>query len=105
MDLYKKAHYDLDELKTLIENPKTCIITKSSEKTAQELGFITYDEIVEQVLKIKKSDIYKTMTTHYDHTLWQDVYKPIVNGMDCYIKLQKSHDGKGVVVSFKLSND
>jgi hypothetical protein len=41
MDLYKKAHYDLDELKTLIKNPKTCIITKSSEKTAQELGFIT----------------------------------------------------------------
>lgn len=66
---------------------------------------MSYEEIVEQVLTIKKSDIYKTMTSHHDHNLWQDVYKPIVNGIDFYIKLQKSHDGKCVVVSFKLSND
>jgi motility quorum-sensing regulator / GCU-specific mRNA interferase toxin len=105
MDLFKTAHYDLDELKSLIENPKTRVITRISETEAQILGFITHEEIVEQVLKIKKSDIYKSMTTHYDATLWQDVYKPIINDNLCYIKLQKNHAGAGVVVNFKLSDE
>ena len=45
------------------------------------------------------------MTTHYDRTLWQDVYKPTINGIECYIKLQKNHDGQGVVINFKTSDD
>lgn len=102
MEYLKQAHYDLDELKCLIRNTETRVITSTSRQTAAELGFVTYEEIVEQVLKIEKSDIFKTMTTNHDHTLWQDVYKPIIKGVECYIKLQKSHDGKGVIISFKL---
>jgi hypothetical protein len=45
------------------------------------------------------------MTSHHDNTLWQDVYRPIINGVTCYVKLKKAHNGDGVVISFKLKDD
>ena len=103
---FKKAHYNLEELKELIKDPVTRVITDTARKNAyNELGLVDDDEIVDQVLNLKSTDIYKTMTSHYNHKLWQDVYKPRVGGKELYIKLQKSPDGNGVVVQFKLSDD
>ncbi|QEA11812.1 MULTISPECIES: type II toxin-antitoxin system MqsR family toxin [Comamonas] len=44
---------------------------------------------------------YKSMTTHADHTLWQDVYHaPCPNGCMAYIKVTFRADG-AVVLQFK----
>ncbi|MBN2436275.1 MAG: type II toxin-antitoxin system MqsR family toxin [Spirochaetes bacterium] len=105
MEHFSKSHYDLDELKALIEKPETRVITKKARVNAATLGFATKEDIVEQVLKIKRTDIYKTMTVDDDYTLWQDVYRPTINNVVCYIKLQKSHSGNGVVIQFKLKDE
>lgn len=106
MEHFNRPHYDLDELKTLIADSKKRVITKVARQNAfTALGLVTDDEIIEVVMAIKKSDIYKTMTTNADPKLWQDVYKPEADGKILYIKLQKSYDLKGVVIQFKNSDD
>jgi motility quorum-sensing regulator/GCU-specific mRNA interferase toxin len=37
------------------------------------LGF-SFDEIV--VATLAQEDFYKSITTHADHRVWQDVYRP-----------------------------
>lgn len=48
-------------------------------------------------------DFCKSMTTHADHTIWQDVYRPCVTtdagNIDLYIKLTVVDDV--LIVSFK----
>jgi motility quorum-sensing regulator / GCU-specific mRNA interferase toxin len=106
MEHLNRPHYNLDELKALVSNPKTRVITNVARKNAfAALGLVTDDEIVEVILAIKRSDIYKTMTTHHSTKSWQDVYKPEINGKILYIKLQKNFDSKGVVIQLKDSDD
>lgn len=101
MSKSKKPHYDLNELKELIQNENTRVITDSSHKGATELGF-SVTEIEETVLSLKTSDFHKTMPTKKYQKAWQDVYKPNRQNLKLYIKLQKSFNDKYVIViSFK----
>jgi motility quorum-sensing regulator/GCU-specific mRNA interferase toxin len=93
-------HYDLDELKTLIEQPKTRNITFEAVQTASEVGFASVSEIVGVVLELESRDFYKTMPSEKQPGTFQDVYHKTINGIELYIKLRKSSD-KGIVISFK----
>ncbi len=44
-------------------------------------------------------DFYKSMTSYNDHTQWQDVYRPSVDGIKLYVKLSVQ-DGV-LILSFK----
>jgi motility quorum-sensing regulator/GCU-specific mRNA interferase toxin len=39
------------------------------------LGF-GFEEIADVVAALTARDFYKSMTTHADHRIWQDVYRP-----------------------------
>ena len=49
--------------------------TVSALAGAAALGF-GFDEIVGIVAALTPHDFYKSMTTHADHRIWQDVYRP-----------------------------
>lgn len=51
------------------------------------------------VAGLKPTDFYKSMTTHADHTIWQDVYRPSTAMGDAYLKLTVIDDM--LIVSFK----
>ncbi|MEI7455906.1 MAG: type II toxin-antitoxin system MqsR family toxin [Nitrosomonadales bacterium] len=52
------------------------------------------------VLALNSSWLYKSMTTHSDSTVWQDVYHaPCPNGKIAYIKL--TVQAGSVVIQFK----
>ena len=52
------------------------------------------------VLDLRRGMLHKSMTTHADHRVWQDVYHaPCPNGKLAYIKLTLQ-DG-AVVIQFK----
>ena len=51
------------------------------------------------VLALASADFYKSMTTHADHTIWQDVYHPRTPAGDVYVKLTVIEDL--LIVSFK----
>src|ERR1019366_8168852 len=50
------------------------------------LGF-GFGEIVGVVAALTPRDFYKSMTTHADHRLWQDVYRPKTSAGEVYLKL------------------
>jgi motility quorum-sensing regulator/GCU-specific mRNA interferase toxin len=39
------------------------------------------------VLALTPADFYKSMTTHGDHRIWQDVYHARTRGVPVYLKL------------------
>ena len=49
------------------------------------LGF-GFEEIVGVVAALTTRDFYKSMTTHADHRIWQDVYRPKTPAGDVYLK-------------------
>jgi len=51
------------------------------------------------VMELTPADFYKSMTTHADHTVWQDVYRPSTQTGDVYLKLTVIDDV--LIVSFK----
>jgi motility quorum-sensing regulator/GCU-specific mRNA interferase toxin len=62
------------------------------------LGF-GFDEISGVVAALAPRDFYKSMTTHADHRVWQDVYRPRTPAGEVYLKLTVIEDV--LIVSFK----
>lgn len=51
-------------------------------------------------MALTPADFYKSMTTHADHRIWQDVYRTrIAGGVEAYLKLTVIDDV--LIVSFK----
>ena len=62
------------------------------------LGF-GFEEIIGVVAALTPQDFYKSMTTHDDHRIWQDVYRPKTPAGDVYLKLTVIDEV--LIVSFK----
>ena len=62
------------------------------------MGF-DFEGIVDIVLALNPKDFYKSMTTHADHRVWQDVYRPTTPAGEVYLKLTVVDDV--LIVSFK----
>lgn len=90
-------HYKLASAKTLIEAGKVRT-TYSAVLGAAQMGFGVPDMLA-VVMVLTPTDFYKSMTTHADHTVWQDVYRPGTRAGDVYLKLTVIDDV--LIVSFK----
>lgn len=97
----RKPHYGLDALKMLLLHESTRIVTRSGRQGAAMLGYFDDESMVTRILRLASSEFYKSMTTHGNSKIWQDVYRTNDGNVGIYIKLQKSLDGKGVIISFK----
>ena len=62
------------------------------------LGF-GFEEIIGVVVALTPRDFYKSMTTHADPRVWQDVYRTKTPAGDVYLKLTVVDDV--LIVSFK----
>ncbi len=90
-------HCKLPVVKALIAEGKVRA-TASALAGGAALG-LGFDEIVEVVSALTPGDFYKSMTTHADHRIWQDVYRPRTLAGDVYLKLTVIDDV--LIVSFK----
>ena len=68
-------HCKLPVVKALIEAGQVRA-TASAFNGARELGICDLTGMCAVVLALTPSDFYKSMTTHADHRIWQDVYRP-----------------------------
>ena len=93
----RKPHCKLTLVHSLIEQGKVRA-TVSALAGGAALGF-DFKGIVGVVKALTPSDFYKSMTTHADHRIWQDVYRPTTANGGVYLKLTVIHDV--VIVSFK----
>jgi len=95
----RTRHYNLDEIKAVVRSRGIHVFTRIARENGLKMG-LTHSQFVEVVLNLRSSDLYKSMTTINDHTLWQDVYHSATpNGKTAYIKLTLQ-DG-AVVIQFK----
>ena len=90
-------HCPLPLVKSLLEAGKVRT-THAARAGASELGFALSDMLA-VVMALTPADFYKSMTTHVDHTIWQDVYRPSTQAGDIYLKLTVLDDV--LIVSFK----
>jgi motility quorum-sensing regulator/GCU-specific mRNA interferase toxin len=90
-------HSKLSVVKLLIEAGKVRM-TASAVAGGELLG-LDSAAIVNVVAALTPQDFYKNMTTHADHRIWQDVYRPTTPAGDAYLKLTVIDDL--LVVSFK----
>jgi motility quorum-sensing regulator/GCU-specific mRNA interferase toxin len=90
-------HCKLSVVKALVEAGKVRA-TKSAQVGAAALGF-DLDGMLEVVQLLTKADFFKSMTTHEDHRVWQDVYRPATPAGVVYLKLTVIDDV--LIVSFK----
>lgn len=74
--------------------------TASAFSGARELGINNLAGMCAVVLALTLSEFYKSMTTHADHRIWQDVYRTkTTSGDDVYLKLTVIDDV--LIASFK----
>jgi motility quorum-sensing regulator/GCU-specific mRNA interferase toxin len=87
----------LAKVKALVEAGKVRS-TFSAVSGAAVLG-IDFAGMLDVIRALKPTDFYKSMTTHADHRIWQDVYRPSTPKGDVYLKLTVIEDV--LIVSFK----
>ncbi len=92
-------HCKLSVVRGLIEAGKVRA-TASAFDGASELGINDLAGMCAVVMSLTSADFYKSMTTHADHRIWQDVYHTrISNRTEVYLKLTVIDDV--LIVSFK----
>ena len=92
-----RPHYKLTVVKALVVVGKVRA-THSARLGASALG-MEFSDVLAVVMALTPADFYKSMTTHADHTVWQDVYRPSTGVGDVYLKLTVMDDV--LIVSFK----
>jgi motility quorum-sensing regulator/GCU-specific mRNA interferase toxin len=83
----RKPHYDLDAIIVVVRVRGVDSFTKAAKDGAVPMG-LSHEAALEVVLHIQRGHLFKSMTTHADPSVWQDVYRvPCLNGKMAYIKL------------------
>jgi motility quorum-sensing regulator / GCU-specific mRNA interferase toxin len=90
-------HNKLPVVKKLIGAGK--IRMTASAAAGGELLGLDSAAIVNIAATLTPQDFYKSMTTHADHKIWQDVYRPTTPVGEVYLKLTVIDDV--LIVSFK----
>ncbi|MFB1489609.1 MULTISPECIES: type II toxin-antitoxin system MqsR family toxin [unclassified Thiocapsa] len=93
----RTPHCRLSFVKALIDEGKVRM-TQSAIIGGRRLGFDA-DGILATVLALAPADFYKSMRTHADHRIWQDVYHATTSVGEVYVKLTVIDDV--LIVSFK----
>jgi motility quorum-sensing regulator/GCU-specific mRNA interferase toxin len=93
----QKPHCRLSVIQCLVKAGEVRV-TQAAMIGATELGLELADMIT-VVMTLTTNDFYKSMTTHANHTVWQDVYRTKTKAGDVYLKLTVIEDV--LIVSFK----
>ena len=93
----RSPHCPLSIVRALIQQSKVRS-TFSALAGGAALGF-DFNGMLAVVLALTPKDFYKSMTTHADHRVWQDVYRSATKAGQVYLKLTVIDDV--LIVSFK----
>lgn len=91
----KKAHYSLHTVKAIVARDGIDVFTMAARRGLNMMG-LSESEALAIVASLSNGMFIKSMTTHADHKIWQDVYHaPCRGGKTAYIKVTLQ---QGVVV-------
>jgi motility quorum-sensing regulator/GCU-specific mRNA interferase toxin len=96
-----KPHYSLPDIQSDVSRRGAGAFTRTALKNGRSMG-LTVSQLVDVVCSLRRGDFYKSMTTHADHAVWQDVYHATtLVGKVAYVKVTGSNDGNPPVIQFK----
>ena len=93
----RTPHCRLSVVKALVEAGQVRA-TFSALSGGAALG-LDFEGMISVVKGLTAHDFHKSMTTHADHRIWQDVYRPMTVGGQIYLKLTVIDDV--LIISFK----
>ncbi|WP_226953020.1 type II toxin-antitoxin system MqsR family toxin [Mesopusillimonas faecipullorum] len=94
-----KPHYSLAVMQTAIAAVGRHAFTLTAINGGRAMG-LTDSDMLAVIASLGRKDFYKSMTTHNDHRVWQDVYHATCpNGRIAYIKLTEV--AERIVIQFK----
>ena len=96
----RKPHYALADVKAAFTDPAALNRTCRSRQDAAALG-LSDSDIVAVVQGRSLADFDKSMTSHVDQTVWQDVYKPKAAARTLYVKFTLDAQKALLLISFK----
>ncbi len=94
----RAPHCPLSVVKALVEAGQVRA-TASAFQGARAVGVFDLTEMCAVVMALSPTHFRKSMTTHADHRIWQDVYHARTDQADVYLKLTVIEDV--LIVSFK----
>lgn len=95
-----RPHYDLAKIQAEFADPANLNRTYSSRQGADDLG-MDDAAVVAVIQGLASGDFDKSMTSIADHRIWQDVYKPQVEGRTLYVKFTLDTQQALFLISFK----
>lgn len=63
------------------------------------------EAVVEVIARLTLQDFDKSMPSDRDPAVRQDVYKPVVDGRELYVKVTQDRRGDLLLISFKENNE
>ena len=93
----RTPHCPLERVKVLAA-ARRISPTSAALRGAKALG-MDYPGMLEVISSLERTDFYKSMTSHMDHRVWQDVYRPLTAVGCVYLKVSVVDDV--LTVSFK----
>ena len=97
----RKPHYSLKHIQAIVADVHSQPFTVTALRGGLAMG-LTEKEMRQVVLKLTQQDFYKSMTTHADHRVWQDVYHGVTEALvKVYIKVTYYADNRPPVIQFK----
>ena len=91
-------NYSLADILAQMQSVPDMNLTVSARTGIRDAGMGQMDALA-VVKTLTRKHFYKSMTTHADHRVWQDVYHGQWGDVSLYIKFQRA--GEYFVVSFK----
>lgn len=83
----RTPHYDLASIQAEVARLGAAAFTKAALDGGRQMG-LTTAQMLGVIAALLRRDFYKSVTTHADHRIWQDVYHaatPVKK--DAYIKI------------------
>ena len=100
----RKPTYDLEAFKASFSTIEKLALTGTALKGAAAIGFGRL-EIVNTIQKMQRTHFYKSMTSHTDARLWQDVYHVPSDAGVLYVKFSADAITEFLLLSFKEKNN
>ncbi len=91
--------YDLAGFREEFSSVRALRMTRTAQDATLRLG-MTLQDVVQVVQGMTRRQFYKSMTSHADHRVWQDVYHVPWGPLVLYVKLTMDDLGR-LILSMK----
>jgi len=96
-----KPNFQLSAVQDEVARRGAAAFTMTALRNGLAMG-LTVAQMIDVVCSLTRGDFYKSMTTHADHRIWQDVYRAATPaGKMAYIKVASQGEGMPPVIQFK----